>query len=218
MTSNDSRTNVHVSSHPVLKSLVTTLRDKGTPASVFRAVLHDSARLLAYEATADLATAARHVDTVHAAYSGVALSDNIGIVPILRAGLGMTDAFLALLPEAEVWHLGLYRDSKTECAIEYYNKLPDKCNLDLAIIVDPMLATGRTAIAAVDILKEWGVKRIKFVALLAAAQGITNLVDAHPDLTLYIGDVDATLSPEGLIIPGLGDAGDRLFCTHKKSV
>lgn len=205
-----------VCKHPVLKTLVTKLRDNNTPPSVFRHVLHDSARILAYEATADLAVIPTKVQTVHSEANGAVLKDNIGIVPILRAGLGMDDAFLAMLPDAEVWHLGLYRDSKTDRAIEYYNKLPQACSVDLAIVIDPMLATGKTAIAAVDILKEWGVKRIKFVALLAAQQGIINLLDAHPDVAVFVGEADPILSPDGLIMPGLGDAGDRQFSTHHR--
>jgi len=207
---------VKVSRHPILKTLLTTLRDKNTPPALFRSVLTDSARILAYESTADLELSPRAIETVHAPYQGVVLKDSVGIIPILRAGLGLTDSFLAMIPDAEVWHLGLYRDSKTECAIEYYNKLPDKCCIDLAIVVDPMLATGRTAIAAIDIMKEWGVRRIKFVALLAAAQGLSNVLEAHPDVTIFVGDVDAVLSDEGLIIPGLGDAGDRQFKTHRR--
>jgi len=205
-----------VCKHPVLKTLLTKLRDKTTPTSVFRAVLHDSARILAYESTCDLELLPSKIETVHAEYTGAVLKDSVGIVPILRAGLGMEEAFLAMLPDAEVWHLGLYRDSKTDCAIEYYNKLPQTCALDLAIVVDPMLATGKTAIAAVDILKEWGVRRVKLVSLLAAEKGIINLLDAHPDLQLFVGDVDPSLSAEGLIIPGLGDAGDRQFKTFRR--
>eukprot|EP01116_Phalansterium_solitarium_P003600 TRINITY_DN14413_c0_g1_i1.p1 TRINITY_DN14413_c0_g1~~TRINITY_DN14413_c0_g1_i1.p1 ORF type:complete len:224 (+),score=44.58 TRINITY_DN14413_c0_g1_i1:111-782(+) len=205
-----------VCKHPVLKALLTRLRDSNTSPSSFRALLNDSSRILAYEATTDLELQTAKIQTVHSECDGAVLKDNIGIVPIMRAGLGMEEAFLAMLPDAEVWHLGLYRDSKTDRAIEYYNKLPQGCGLDLAIVIDPMLATGKTAIAAVDILKEWGVRRIKFVSLLAAQQGIINLLDAHPDLALYVGDVDATLSPEGLIIPGLGDAGDRQFKTQRR--
>jgi uracil phosphoribosyltransferase len=137
----------------------------------------------------------------------------VGLVPVLRAGLGMADAMLQALPEASVWHLGLYRDHATLKPVTYYNKLPAKPDMDVALVLDPMLATGGSAIAAIDILKKAGTPRVKFVGLIAAPEGITALSAAHPDVPLYLAARDEKLNDIGYIVPGLGDAGDRQFAT-----
>ena len=141
------------------------------------------------------------------------LSDKIGIVPILRAGLGMVDGILDLIPHAEVWHLGMFRDEVTLRPTEYYNKLPNSCPLDLALVIDPMLATGGSAVHACEILKRSGVKRIKLISLIAAPEGIARMNEAMPDVAIHVGVVDPRLNEIGFIDPGLGDAGDRQFAT-----
>jgi uracil phosphoribosyltransferase len=141
------------------------------------------------------------------------LAVRIGLVPILRAGLGMVDAMLELMPTAQVWHLGLFRDEKTLRPVEYYNKLPDSASVDLCLILDPMLATGGSAVAAVDVLKRWGAVRIKLVNLIVAPEGVDLVTKAHPDVEIYCAAVDRQLNEHGYILPGLGDAGDRQFGT-----
>ena len=141
------------------------------------------------------------------------LGDRIGLVPILRAGLGMVDAMLELMPTAEVWHLGLFRDERTLRPVEYYNKLPDSATVDLCLILDPMLATGGSATAAIDVLKRWGASRIKLINLIAAPEGVAAVSAAHPDVTIHCAALDRELNDKGYILPGLGDAGDRQFGT-----
>jgi len=145
--------------------------------------------------------------------NGVALIDRIGLVPVLRAGLGMVEGVWDLMPGAEVWHIGLYRDEKTLKPVAYYNRLPVEPTVSVCLILDPMLATGGSAVATVDILKKWGVGRIKFVGLIAAPEGIERLHSAHPDVPIHIAAVDERLNEHGYILPGLGDAGDRQFGT-----
>ena len=144
---------------------------------------------------------------------GVKLADRIGLVPILRAGLGMVDAMLELMPTAQVWHLGLFRDERTLRPVEYYNKLPDSATVDLTLILDPMLATGGSATAAIDVLKRWGSARIKLLNLIAAPEGVRTVQAAHPDVPIYTAALDRQLNEKGYIMPGLGDAGDRQFGT-----
>jgi len=139
----------------------------------------------------------------------------IGLVPILRAGLGMVDAMLELMPTAEVWHLGLFRDEKTLRPVEYYNKLPDSATVDLSLILDPMLATGGSATAAIEVLKRWGATRIKLINLIVAPEGVDAVTAAHPDVEIYCASVDRQLNDQGYILPGLGDAGDRQFGTGR---
>jgi uracil phosphoribosyltransferase len=141
------------------------------------------------------------------------MAERIGLVPILRAGLGMASAILDLVPDAQVWHLGLYRDHETLQPVTYYNKLPDTADVDVCVLVDPMLATGGSAVAAVEILKRWGVSRIKYVGILAAPEGVRALQEAHPEVAIHLAAVDARLNEKGYIVPGLGDAGDRQFAT-----
>ena len=170
--------------------------------------------MLAIHATQDLPLVTVNIKTPMCSAQGSQVSSRIGVFPILRAGLGLMEPFLDLLPQATVHHLGLYRESTTKLPVEYYTKLPRSCDLDIGYVVDPMVATAGTAIAAVAILKDWGLKQIVFVCILASQEGLEALKDAHPDITIVCGCVDTEpLSPEGYLIPGLGDAGDRLFNT-----
>jgi len=204
---------VTVTGHPLLRHKLTVLRDRATPPPLFRAMVRDLTHLLLYEALADLAVEAVTVDTPLGPCAGHRLSERFGVVPILRAGLGMADAVLELLPGAEVWHLGLYRDHHTLQPVTYYNKLPTGPAVDVALVVDPMLATGGSAVAAVDLVRRWGAKRVRFVGLIAAPEGVQALRTAHPDVPLFLAAVDSHLNADGYIVPGLGDAGDRQFAT-----
>jgi uracil phosphoribosyltransferase len=189
------------------------LRDQGTEPIKFRQLLREIAVLIAYEATSDLATEEVTVMTPLGQAGGRRLRGRVGLVPILRAGLGMVEGVWDLLPGAEVWHIGLQRDQRTLEPVEYYKRLPAGPTADVYLILDPMLATGRSAVMAVDILKRWGAGRIEFVGVIAAAAGVQRLTAAHPDVPLYLAAVDEQLNEAGLIVPGLGNAGDRLFGT-----
>ena len=175
--------------------------------------------MLCYEATMDLPTEPFSVQTPLVKTTQQRVAQKVGLVPILRAGLGMVDGAWQIMPQAEVWHLGLYRDERTLKPVEYYNKLPVSPTVQLCLLLDPMLATGGSAIAAVDVLKRWGVERIKFVGLIAAPEGIAALQKEHPDVVIHVAAIDERLTnaadpfPEGFIWPGLGDAGDRQFGT-----
>jgi uracil phosphoribosyltransferase len=205
--------NVFASKHPLVAHKLSRLRDKNTNPKKFRELVREIAALLAYEATADLATTPREFDTPLAHMTGQELQEKIGLVPILRAGLGMVEGFWELMPSAEVWHIGLYRDEKTLRPVDYYNKLPLEPTVSVCIILDPMLATGGSATATADVLKRWGVKKIKFVGLIAAPEGIKAMQTAHPDIPIYIAAIDERLNERAYIMPGLGDAGDRQFGT-----
>ena len=200
---------VFVSHHPLIKHKLTLLRDKNTDHRKFRELIREIAAMLCYEATADMQLGERTVETPMAAARGYFVEEEIGLVPILRAGLGMVNGVWEMIPGAQVWHLGLYRDEKTLRPVEYYNKLPVDPTVQVCFILDPMLATGGSASAAVEVLKNWGVKRIKFVGLIAAPEGIKHLSEAHPDVPIYIATIDDRLNDVGFIMPGLGDAGDR---------
>ena len=204
---------VFVPNHPLLKHHLTALRDKGTPPPLFRALVCHLSQLLFYEAARDLRLKPVTVETPMAASPAETVADCVGLVPVLRAGLGMADAMLEMLPEASVWHLGLYRDHATLKPVTYYNKLPANHGLDVGFVLDPMLATGGSANEAVRILKAAGVPRIKFVGLIAAPEGVAAVQAAHPDVPLYLAAVDDKLNDIGYIVPGLGDAGDRQFGT-----
>ena len=147
------------------------------------------------------------------AYAGHRLAERVGLVPVLRAGIGMVEAALALIPEAQVWHIGLFRDERTLRPIEYYNKLPSSATVQVCLVLDPMLATGGSAVATIDILKKWGAQRIKYVGIIAAPEGAAALAGAHPDVPIHVAAVDERLNESGYIVPGLGDAGDRQFGT-----
>lgn len=205
--------NVHVSSHPLIAHKLSKLRDAATEPKKFRELVREIAGLLAYEATADLATVPVQVQTPLALTPAAQLKEKIGLVPILRAGLGMVEGFWELMPSAEVWHIGLYRDEKTLKPVEYYNKLPIEPTVSVCLILDPMLATGGSATATVDVLKRWGVSKIKFVGLIGAPEGIENMQRQHPDVPIYLAAIDDHLNEKGYIVPGLGDAGDRQFGT-----
>src|SRR5512140_1320619 len=174
-------TNVFESKHPLVLHKLSRLRDVKTNPKKFRELVQEIAALMVYEATADLTVTPREVQTPLASMTGYELQHKIGLLPILRAGLGMVEGIWELMPSAEVWHIGLYRDEKTLRPVEYYNKLPVDPTVQVCIILDPMLATGGSAVATVDILKRWGAKRIKFVGLIAAPEGIQRLTSAHPD-------------------------------------
>ena len=204
---------VHVSTHPLVQHKMALLRDHRTDPKKFRELLREMAVLIAYEATADLATEEVTVMTPLGQANGRRLRERLGLVPILRAGLGMVEGIWNLIPHTEVWHIGLLRDVQTLEPVEYYNRLPVSPTVDVCLILDPMLATGGSAVAAVDILKNWGARRIKFVGVIAASEGVRRLTKAHPDVPLYLAAVDEQLNEVGYIVPGLGDAGDRLFGT-----
>ncbi|MFL5341004.1 MAG: uracil phosphoribosyltransferase [Gemmataceae bacterium] len=204
---------VHVSTHPLVRDKVTRLRDRTTGPKEFRELVADLARLLFVEASADLHAAAHTVQSPLAECGGHRLSERLGLFPILRAGLGMADAILQLVPDAHVWHLGLYRDHQTLKPVTYYNKLPPTSELDVAVVLDPMLATGGSAAAVIEILKQRAVGRVKFIGLIAAPEGVRNLRERFPDVPLHLGALDSHLNEVGYIVPGLGDAGDRQFAT-----
>jgi uracil phosphoribosyltransferase len=206
---------LHVSSHPAILHKLAVLRDVRTEPKKFREVVRELSWLLGYEALADVGVRPLTVRTPLEEMVGAELADRIGLIPILRAGLGMVDAMLELMPTAEVWHLGLFRDERTLQPVEYYNKLPDSASVDLCLILDPMLATGGSATAAIDVLKRWGAVRIKLVNLIAAPEGVAAVAAAHPDVEIHCAALDRQLNEKGYIMPGLGDAGDRQFGTGK---
>lgn len=205
--------NVYESQHPLVKHKLTKLRQKDTKPKKFRELIREISVLLAYETTRDLALATIQVDTPLATTSGALLQEQIGLIPILRAGLGMVEGVWEMMPGSEVWHIGLFRDERTLQPVEYYNKLPVSPTVQVCIVLDPMLATGGSAVATIDILKRWGAKRIKFMGILAAPEGVRALNEAHPDVDIHLAAIDERLNEVGYIVPGLGDAGDRQFGT-----
>jgi len=204
---------VTVSRHPLILHKLTLLRRGATEPWTFRALVRELTQLLFYEAMQDLKVEPWTVQTPLGDCSGYRLAERIGVMPILRAGLGMADAILDVVPSARVWHLGMERDHHTLQPITYYNKLPPDPRIDLSLVVDPMLATGGSAAAAIGILKKWGAQRIKFLGLIAAPEGVRALTAAHPDVPLHLAAVDSHLDAQSYIVPGLGDAGDRQFGT-----
>lgn len=205
--------NVHPVDHPLVQHHLSVLRSADTPPERFRAAAARLTTFLMTEATRTVRLRPRSVRTPMGPARSARVADRIGLVPILRAGLGMVDAALELLPEAEVWHLGYYRDEATLQPVAYYNRFPRRRPVSLALVLDPMLATGGSAVATVDILKRWGAVRIKFVGIIAAPEGIQRLTTAHPDVPIHLAAVDERLNEHGYILPGLGDAGDRQFGT-----
>jgi uracil phosphoribosyltransferase len=200
-------------SHPLVKRDLTILRDKRTPSQIFRAVLRRTASLMAYAVTEDLKLKQVQIETPLEKTKGHIVVDQIILVPILRAGLGLVGGFVEVLPNARVGHIGMYRDEETLKPVDYYLKLPKKLSEALLIILDPMLATGGSAVGAVTLLKERGAKKIRFVSLVAAPEGVKVLSQAHPDVRIYTCALDRKLNKRGYILPGLGDAGDRMFGT-----
>ncbi len=206
---------LHVSSHPAVLHKLAILRDEKTEPKKFREVVRELSWLLGYEALADVGVRPLEIRTPMETMTAHQLDVRIGLVPILRAGLGMVDAMLELMPTAQVWHLGFFRDERTLRPVEYYNKLPDSATVDLCLILDPMLATGGSATAAIEVLKKWGAVKIKLVNLIAAPEGVEAVVAAHPDVSIYCAAIDRSLNEKGYIQPGLGDAGDRQFGTGR---
>jgi uracil phosphoribosyltransferase len=204
---------LHVSQHPLVRHKIRILADRRTDSKLFRELVKELTTLMVYEATRNLPVREVSFLTPLESTTGVEVSARIGLVPILRAGLGMTDAALTILPQAEVWHLGFQRDETTHLPQSYYNRLPETCPNDLVMVLDPMLATGGSAVAAVDILKRWGLTRIKFLGLIAAPEGVSRLREHHPDVPIYLAALDSHLNDACYIVPGLGDAGDRQFGT-----
>lgn len=205
--------NVHVMDHPLIQHKVTLMRKKDTGAKDFRNLLEEITMLMGYEITRDLPLADEPIETPLTTMTGKRISGKtICIVPILRAGLGMVQGMLNLLPTAKVGHIGLYRDPETLQPVEYYCKLPDVTNRDF-IVVDPMLATGGSSSAALTLLKEKGVKHMKLMCLVAAPEGVKVVNHDHPDVPIYVAALDDHLNEHGYIVPGLGDAGDRIFGT-----
>ena len=210
--------NLHVSQHPAVLHKLAILRDEKTEPKKFREVVRELSWLLGYEALADVRVKPLEIRTPLETMIAHELGERVGFVPILRAGLGMVDAMLELMPTAQVWHLGLFRDERTLRPVEYYTKLPDSATVDLCLILDPMLATGGSATAAIEVLKKWGAVqpvRIKLVNLIAAPEGVAAVTKAHPDVEIYTAALDRQLNEKGYIQPGLGDAGDRQFGTGK---
>jgi uracil phosphoribosyltransferase len=206
---------LHVSAHPAVKHKLALLRDAETEPKKFRELVREISWLLGYEALADAGLRSITVQTPLEETEGAELADRIGLIPILRAGLGMVDAMLELMPTAQVWHLGLFRDERTLRPVEYYNKLPNEATVDVCLILDPMLATGGSATAAIEVLKAWGAKRIKLINLIVAPEGVRAVATAHPDVAIYCAGLDRQLNERGYILPGLGDAGDRQFGTGR---
>ncbi|MDO4568045.1 MAG: uracil phosphoribosyltransferase [Clostridia bacterium] len=205
---------VHIIEHPLVLHKLGILRDKRTGTKEFRELVHELSILLGYEATRDLALADTTVETpLGTANCKTLEGKKLGVIPILRAGLGMVDGITSLLPAAKVGHIGLYRDPETLTPVDYYSKLPADVSERDIIIVDPMLATGGSAIAAVNVCKREGCKHIKLCNIIAAPEGIKAVREAHPDVDIYVACIDERLNEHGYIVPGLGDAGDRLFGT-----
>ena len=204
---------VFPSNHPLVAHKLSLLRDKKTEPKKFRALVREISALLTYEATQDLLIQPYPIETPLAAMDGAELKEKIGLVPILRAGLGMVEGVWELMPTAEVWHIGLYRDERTLKPVEYYNKLPIEPTVSVCLILDPMLATGGSAIATASVLKKWGVKKIKFIGIIGAPEGILAMQSIHPEIPIHLAAVDDHLNEKGYIVPGLGDAGDRQFGT-----
>ena len=207
--------NICIFKHPLIQHKISLLRDKNTGTNEFRKMVEEIAMLEAYEAFADLPTEEVEVETpIERCMTPMVSGRKLAVVPVLRAGLGMVPGILALVPSAKVGHIGLYRDEVTHEPHEYYCKLPESIEERLVVMVDPMLATGGSAIAAVDFIKQRGGKNIKCLFIIAAPEGLRALQEAHPDVEIYIGHLDRELNEAAYICPGLGDAGDRIFGTE----
>lgn len=205
---------VFIFDHPLIQHKITMMRDKNTTTKDFRDLVNEVAMLMAYEVTRDLPLKDVEIETpVSMTVGKIIAGKDLALVPILRAGLGMVDSMLRLVPSAKVGHIGLYRDPETLEPVEYYCKLPDDISTRDVILLDPMLATGNSAVAAIEFLKQRNIESIKFVCLIAAPEGIKHLHTAHPEVPIYCAALDEKLNEHAYIVPGLGDAGDRLFGT-----
>lgn len=205
---------ITIMDHPLIKHKISMLRDANTGTNEFRKLIEEIATLMGYEALRDLPTEDVEIQTpLELCKTPMIAGKKLAIVPILRAGLGMTNGILALVPSAKVGHIGLYRDHDTHEPHEYYCKLPDPIDQRTIVVLDPMLATGGSAVAAVDFIKAHGGKKIKFMCIIAAPEGLKKLSEAHPDIQIYVGNLDRCLNENAYICPGLGDAGDRIFGT-----
>ncbi len=206
--------NVVILEHPLIKHKISMLRDKNTGTNEFRKLIEEIAMLMGYEALRDLPVENVEVETpIEKCMTPVIAGRKLAVVPILRAGLGMVSGILALTPSAKVGHIGLCRNEDTHEPEEYYCKLPTPIDERIIVVTDPMLATGGSAVAAVDFIKQHGGRKIKFMSIIAAPEGVERLMNAHPDVQLYVGQMDRCLNEEAYICPGLGDAGDRIFGT-----
>lgn len=202
-----------VMDHPLISHKIAMLRDKNTSVRDFRALVNEIALLMGYEATKDLKMTEVKVETPVATTKGQVIERQVALVPILRAGLGMVDALMSLIPAAKVGHIGLYRDHETLQPVEYYCKLPSDIEQRQVLVLDPMLATGGSSSAAISFIKKRGAKNIRLVCVIGAPEGVRAVQEAHPDVDIYVAALDEKLNENGYIIPGLGDAGDRLFGT-----
>lgn len=206
---------LHLIDHPLLHQRLTEARDRGTPAPRFRQLMSNIGELLAYEVARDLPTREYNVATPLEPYRGKRLAPGITIVPILRAGLGLVEGILRLMPEAAVGHIGMFRNEESLAPVSYYDKLPTNINAGPALLVDPMLATGGSALSAVALLRNRGCRDIRMVCVVASPEGVARLSKEHPDVPIYAAALDRELDDRGYILPGLGDAGDRMFGTHE---
>ena len=205
---------IHVMTHPLIQHKISMMRDYRTGTNEFRKLTEEVATLMGYEALRDLPLEDVEVTTpIETCMTPMISGKKLAIVPILRAGLGMVSGILALVPSAKVGHIGLYRDHETHEPHEYYCKLPDPIELRTIVVLDPMLATGGSAVAAVDFIKQHGGRKIKFMCIIAAPEGLKRLTETHPDIQVYVGHLDRELNADAYICPGLGDAGDRIFGT-----
>ena len=204
---------VHEMTHPLILHKISMIRDEKTTVKDFRELVYEISLLMGYESTRDLDMIEPTVKTPIAETTGKFIAKQVALVPILRAGLGMVDALMSIIPAAKVGHVGLYRDHETLEPKEYYCKLPPDIDKRQVIVLDPMLATGGSSIAAIDFIKQRGAKRIKLMCIIGAPEGVDAVMNAHPDIELFVGTIDEKLNEKGYIVPGLGDAGDRLFGT-----
>ena len=206
--------NVFIMDHPLIQHKISMLRNKNTGTNEFRKLIEEIAVLMGYEALRDLPLEDVEVETpIETCMSPMIAGKKLAVVPVLRAGLGMVNGITTLVPSAKIGHIGLYRDPQTLKPVEYYCKLPEDCDEREVFVVDPMLATGGSSIAAIQMLKDRGVKNIRFMCIIAAPEGVKKLQEVHPDVDIYIGALDDHLNDHGYIVPGLGDAGDRIFGT-----
>lgn len=204
---------VHQMSHPLIQHKISMMRDKTTTVKEFRELVYEVALLLGYEATRDLTLIEKPITTPICETTGHFIDKQVALVPILRAGLGMVDALMSLIPAAKIGHIGLYRNHETLEPVEYYCKLPPDIADRQVLLLDPMLATGGSSVAAITLMKRYGAQRIKLVCIIAAPEGIAVVRKAHPDVEIICGAIDERLNENGYIVPGLGDAGDRLYGT-----